>query len=197
MAAVGKHRVFGPYLTNGGALESAISVYHYAAGTSTLKDVWTARDKGLTSAQPVESDSTGVVTFYADGLYKYVVKDSDANTLYTWDNVDDQGYQATGEGSAIASAATLTLGNSYDYDLFHVTGTTTITALSGSQARVTLVFDGACLLTYGASSIILMGAVDYTTVAGDVFVFVNEGSNVWREESRQTTGGFWRADYGG
>lgn len=197
MAAVGTFRSFGPFLTEGGALEDTISVYHYSAGTLTLKDVYTDRDKTTTAAQPVPSDSTGVVTFYADGLYKYLVKDGDGNTLYTWDNVDDQGYQATGEGSAIASAATLTLGNTYDYDMFHVTGTTTITALSGNQPRVTLVFDGACQLTYGASSLILAGAENYLTVAGDVFVFVNEGSNVWREESRQTTGGFWRADYGG
>lgn len=197
MAAVGKHRVFGPYLTDGGALEDSIVVYHYSAGTLTLKDVYTDHAKTTTAAQPVPSDSTGVVSFYADGLYKYIVKDGDGNQLYAWDNVDDQGRQEVGEGSAVASAATLTLGNQYDYDFFHVTGTTTITALAGNQARVTLVFDGACILTHGASSLILMGAVDYLTVAGDVFVFLNDGSNVWREESRQTTGGFWRADYGG
>lgn len=197
MAAVGKLRIIGPFLTSAGALEDSIKVYHYSAGTLTLLDVYTDRGKTTTAAQPVVSDSTGVVSFYADGLYKYVVKDGDDNQLYAWDNVDDQGYQATGEGSALASAATLTLGNQYDYDLFHVTGTTGITALAGNQARVTLVFDGVLTLTHGAASLILAGSENYTTVAGDVFVFVNEGANVWREESRQTTGGFWRADYGG
>ena len=194
MAAVGKLKIFGPYLTSAGALETPISVYHYAAGTSTLQNVWTDRAKVATGAQPLLSDSTGVASFYADGIYKYVVKDSDANTLYTFDYVDDHGLQVTGEGAALVSASTLILGNAYDYDFFHVTGTTTIAALSGNQGEVTLVFDGACLLDY-SSSLLLMGETDYTTVAGDAIIFRNEGSGIWREVSRQNTGGFWRAQY--
>lgn len=50
-------------------------------------------------------------------------------------------------------------------------------------ARVLLEFDGACLLTHSAS-LILQGAVNFTTAAGDVMEFVFEGSGVWREIAR-------------
>ena len=92
-------------------------------------------------------------------------------------------YTATieaGKGADIASATALTLGT--DGNLFHVTGTTTITSISTKTAgtRITLVFDGALLLTHNATTLILPNAVDLTTVAGDVLEFRSEGSGNWR-----------------
>lgn len=66
---------------------SGVKVYHYAAGTTTEKAVWTDEGKASAGAQPVVGDSRGLVSFYADGDYKIVVKDTNDNTLYTWDNV--------------------------------------------------------------------------------------------------------------
>lgn len=87
------------------------------------------------------------------------------------------------EGAAIASAATLTLGT--DGDMFHVTGTTGITAIATPtrQTLALLIFDGACLLTNGAN-LILAGGINFTTAAGVCIIFAWEGGTVWREVSR-------------
>ena len=65
------------------------------------------------------------------------------------------------KGSDIASAGTLTL-PSTDEDYFHITGTTTITAISSRAAgkRVTLRFAGVCQLTHNATSLILQGGAN-------------------------------------
>lgn len=86
--------------------------------------------------------------------------------------------QTWAKGANIASASTLTLGTDGNY--FHVTGTTTITALSGSASPVLLTFDGALTLTHNGTSLILPGAANVTTAAGDTAIFVSEGSGNWR-----------------
>lgn len=90
------------------------------------------------------------------------------------------------KGADIASAAALTPG--VDGNFFHVTGTTTVTSIATRQAGsiIHLEFDGAVLLTYNATTLILQGAVNYTTAAGDMLSFISEGSGNWRELSRRT-----------
>lgn len=63
-------------------------VYTYAAGTTTPKAIYA--DKALTSAysQPLILDSDGRAIAYGDGLYKFVIKDSASNTVFTVDNVE-------------------------------------------------------------------------------------------------------------
>lgn len=81
----------------------------------------------------------------------------------------------------IASAATADIGAVPSQNL-RVTGTTTITSLgtvaSGTFRR--LRFAGALTLTYNATSLILPGAADITTAAGDFAEFVSDGSGNWR-----------------
>lgn len=62
-------------------------VFHYVAGTTTDKDVYTAYDKSATAAQPVVLDANGKALIYADGAYKFVIKDANDVTLYTHDNL--------------------------------------------------------------------------------------------------------------
>lgn len=85
------------------------------------------------------------------------------------------------KGSDVASASSVTLPAGRNY--FHITGTTTITAFSTRPAGevVTLEFDGALQITHNATSMILLGAVNFTTAAGDVLAFVSEGSGNWRQ----------------
>lgn len=85
------------------------------------------------------------------------------------------------QGANIASATTTNLANATG-NYVHITGVTTIQAFGTVNAGVPfwLVFDGALLLTYNASSLILPGAVNITTVAGDSGIFVSEGSGNWR-----------------
>lgn len=92
---------------------------------------------------------------------------------------------AGAKGADVASAGALNIGEDGRY--FHVTGTTGITSIEARLAgqEITLEFDGAVLLTHNATSLILQGAANYTTAAGDVLKFVSEGSGNWRESSRR------------
>ena len=103
----------GPYFT-GGNLVTDLKVWHYEPGTTTLKNVWRDRDKGSTAAQPVAGDAAGMASFFADGLYKFVIK-SDTTTLYTLDNfaVRDSFAQVTQvEDYADFATAISTIGSS-------------------------------------------------------------------------------------
>lgn len=83
------------------------------------------------------------------------------------------------EGTAVASASTLT--PTLDGHFFHVTGTTTITAIdSSAPTPLFLVFDGALTITHNATSMILPGGMDILTAADDCAVFVHEGGSNWR-----------------
>lgn len=88
---------------------ASCKLYHYAAGTSTDKDIWSDEGKVTACAQPLVGDSRGITTFYADGDYKFVLKDSSDNTLYTWDNVNITSDLATmwegNHGTAYPTAA--------------------------------------------------------------------------------------------
>src|SRR3990167_4534677 len=75
------------FIDSSGNPYSGVKVYHTAAGTDTLKNVWTDEGKVTPAANPVVGDSRGVVSFYADGDYKFVIKDADNVILYTWDNI--------------------------------------------------------------------------------------------------------------
>lgn len=89
--------------------------------------------------------------------------------------------QNVSKGSDIASATTITIPASGNY--FVVTGTTTIAGISDTNSwygrEAVLKFSGALQLTHSAS-LILPGAANITTVAGDVAHFVSESSGVWR-----------------
>jgi hypothetical protein len=94
------------------------------------------------------------------------------------------------KGSDISSASGLVLVAGSDFA--DVTGTTTVTSIGTRPAgsRFTFQFDAALLLTHNSTTLILKGNTNYTTAAGDVFVFISEGGGNWREESRrQVTGG--------
>jgi hypothetical protein len=83
-------------------------------------------------------------------------------------------------GAAVASAATITpTGN-----LFHVTGTTNITSVSGTGVtagtKITIIFDGALTFTDGSN---LKLAGNFVTTADDTITLVYDGTN-WYEVSR-------------
>jgi hypothetical protein len=83
------------------------------------------------------------------------------------------------KGADIASAATINLTTATG-NLLHVTGTTTITAItipSGAEREV--VFDGALTLTNGASLILPTGA-NIVTAAGDTMRVRGDGAGVAR-----------------
>lgn len=85
------------------------------------------------------------------------------------------------KGSNIASATTTDIGAATG-NYVQVTGTTTITGLGTVQAgtRRIVEFAASLTLTHNATSLILPGGANITTAAGDVAVFVSEGSGNWR-----------------
>jgi hypothetical protein len=80
------------------------------------------------------------------------------------------------KGADIASASTINLTTATG-NLVHVTGTTTITAITiPSGAMREVVFDGALTLTHNATTLILPGGANITTAAGDSMIVVGDGS---------------------
>lgn len=109
MSNAGAQHYSKQFIDGNGNPYSGVKVYHTAAGTDTLKNVWTDEGKVTPAANPVVGDSRGMVSFYADGDYKLVIKDTDNVTLYTWDNVKITSDTATlwegNAGTAYPSAA--------------------------------------------------------------------------------------------
>lgn len=81
----------------------------------------------------------------------------------------------------LASATTTDLG-SVPGRYISITGTTTITGLGTIKAGTIkyVSFAAALTLTHNATSLILPGAANITTAAGDTAIFVSEGSGNWR-----------------
>lgn len=88
--------------------------------------------------------------------------------------------QRWAKGADVASAGALTLGTDGNY--FDITGTTSITSIgtAGIGTWVRLHFDGALTLTHHATDLILPGAANITTAAGDEAEFIEYASGDWR-----------------
>src|SRR3990167_6642466 len=98
------------FVDDTGTPYASCKLFHYAAGTTTDKTIWTDEAKTTPAAQPIVADSKGIVTFYADGDYYFVLKDSSDNILYdTWDYIRITSDSATmwegNHGTAYPSAA--------------------------------------------------------------------------------------------
>lgn len=83
--------------------------------------------------------------------------------------------------NSIASASTTDLSTLRE-GVITVTGVTTITAFGtvASGVRKWIVFSGALTLTHNATSLILPGAANITTAAGDACCMLSLGSGNWR-----------------
>jgi hypothetical protein len=90
----------------------------------------------------------------------------------------------------IASAGTTNIGAA-NAEYLSVSGTTTITAFDAVVAGIyrVLQFQGALTLTHNGTSLILPGAANITTAAGDVAGFVSLGSGNWRCQWYQRASG--------
>jgi hypothetical protein len=96
------------------------------------------------------------------------------------DNADAIDQKLANKGSDVASANSITLPT--DGWVFDITGTTTINSLSARNSGLSLIlrFDGALQLTHNSTSLDLPGGANITTVAGDIAMFISEGSGNWR-----------------
>lgn len=96
---------------------------------------------------------------------------------------------------SVASAGTVDIGAAASNTL-SVSGTTTITSLGSAAAGVYrwLVFEGALTLTNNATSLILPGAANITTAAGQAGLFFSLGGGNWRCLHYPSAGGGFTYD---
>jgi hypothetical protein len=83
--------------------------------------------------------------------------------------------------ATVASAATADIGAAAS-NVVNISGTATITGLGtiAAGAMRWVKFAGALTLTHNATSLINLGGANIVTAAGDVALFVSEGSGNWR-----------------
>ena len=97
--------------------------------------------------------------------------------------------QALGDEATVASAATADIGAA-NRNRIQITGTTTITSFGTTANCLKVVrFAGVLTLTHNGTSLILPGAANRTTAAGDVGIYMSDASGNWREISYATASG--------
>lgn len=89
------------------------------------------------------------------------------------------GRQSFATGAAIVSAATVNLDTALDGNRHHITGTTTITAVTLTRGPRTVIFDGVLTLTHNATTNNLPGAANITTAVGDRAIYESDGATVY------------------
>ena len=193
MSTFAQRAQLGPFFSSG-ALNGAAKMFHYLAGTTTLKNIWADRNMGTTLAQPLVADADGVFNFFADGLYKIVITDAANNTLYTLDDWQfiDRTDPTFGEGIVISSASTIAVGP----EVFtHIGGSTNIDTITGTIPFFWAVFDGNLTLNYSAN-LLTPGARNRRVLTGDVVFFLNDGAGVWRIGTHLETEGNFKGRKG-
>lgn len=92
------------------------------------------------------------------------------------------GHPLVAQAATIASASTTDLGSNIAENIT-VSGTTTITSFGSTAPTGTtkfVSFSGALILTHNGTSLILPGAANITTAAGDCLIARHESSGNWR-----------------
>lgn len=151
------------------------------SGSSSGWTISLSGENGLdgTGAGTVTSVTLGGATITSSGALPGLAYDaaqslSAAETLQARQNA-----RLDKHGADVASAATVDLGAATG-DLIDITGTTTITAITLSEGQQrTVRFTGSLVLANGAS-LVLPGAADITTEAGDFAVFRGYAAGVVR-----------------
>jgi hypothetical protein len=113
-------------------------IYTYLDGTSTLSSLWTDKDKGGVSTNPVVLDSSGKAEIYGDNIYKMEIFDSNDILIETLNGLQ---YKAS-------ISASKSLKSDYGCDL------SAALAAIGTVEQTTLTIDCACIIAGGTSETI-------------------------------------------
>lgn len=135
------------------------------AGTALAMNITAVGGSGTKAAWTISQSAVGI-------LNGGVVAGLAANTF--------TGMQRWAKGADVASAAALALGTDGNY--FDVTGSVAVTSIGtvGVGTVVGLHFDAALTLTHHATDLILPGAANITTAAGDEALLIEYAAGDWR-----------------
>jgi hypothetical protein len=166
--AVPNSRAFSSELSSG---DTFIGTARKGAEYSTGKFTYTSGSPGSIAQTTVWRSSNGnaAVSFSAGSTGEVFI--DPAGRLFDELNLEE---------ITVASATTTDIGAVHGAKIV-VSGTTTITGFGTSANKRRFVrFSGALTLTHNASSLILPGAANITTVAGDTAIFLSDSSGNWR-----------------
>jgi hypothetical protein len=162
-------------VNDSGTLDSGLSAVSVGLLTATNPSIPIFRD--TTPIAYGSSDFTKKLRVEVDGF-------TTGNTRVMTPPDYDHRVMSQTKGADIASAGTLNLDTATG-DLVDVTGTTSITAITLAEGKsATVRFTGALTLTHGAS-LVIPGAKNITTVAGDIATFRGYASSIVRLASYQ------------
>lgn len=136
--------------------------------------VWHSANDGAASGLDSDLLDGQHGTYYTDIVARlgYTPANKAGDTI-TGNLVMNGGAIKEDRANNVASGATVNL-STLAGNLCHITGTTTITAITLDDGqRVTVVFDDVLTLTH-AAALVLPGGANITTAAGDVAVFVGD-----------------------
>src|ERR1019366_3511828 len=173
------------YTNRTDALANTDGSYSLSLPTDGSCILWLVDDTRL---KLVIQDSTGAVI--PNGTIDYISGEFDqtsatlttaAETITTGPLLMQAGLIEAAQGATLASATTTDLSTATGNSIT-VSGTTTITALGTVPAgtQINLTFSGILTLTYNASSLILPGAANIVTAAGDACTMLSLGSGNWK-----------------
>lgn len=153
-----------------------------SAGPNTIATPTISKDGGVTNKTIVTASggalaigatgAAGVLNRgYYDGTNVRLLSSTSftGGTLTSTTSMSSKAFNEA-KGAAVASAATTDIWTNSDGNFLHITGTTTITSFGTAPqagAERVVIFDGALTLTHNATSLILPGAANITTAAGD------------------------------
>jgi len=164
---------------------AAGKVYTYAAGTTTPKSIWQDNAQASAHANPAVLDSQGKLLAFAEGNYKFVIKNSADVTQYTHDNLwfssDDAGLINVGTTGGSANAQT----GSTSVDISSTIPTGTIVrGIAGYTNTGAMTFnlngDGAVAVKTKRSASVDLGSG--AIIAGEAFSLYYDGT-YWRSMS--------------
>ena len=165
-------------------------------GTDTGRTVTPAGLHGALAGLTDTTIATGDSIIFADATDSNALKEDTVQgiiDLVTTDVVGDTSPQLGGDldcngaqiqwskGADVASASALAVLTDGNY--FDITGTTTVTSINttgGAGTLIKLHFDDAVILTHHSTNLILAGAANFTTEAGDEVEFVEYDTGKYR-----------------